>query len=76
MTKQNIKQVKMHTRSRICTNSWNESVTKDVPWLNVSGSWLDKLGFAIGTKVNITMLDKKLIIEPADLDSINNDVDI
>ena len=51
-------------------------MTKDVPWLNVSGSWLDKLGFAIGTKVNITMLDKKLIIEPADLNSISSDVDI
>lgn len=37
---------------------------KIVPWLNVSGVWLEELGFKVGDTVSITTREKLLIIEP------------
>jgi hypothetical protein len=37
---------------------------KIVPWLNVSGVWLEDLGFKVGEFVKITTREKLLIIEP------------
>ena len=37
--------------------------TKPVPWITLSGTWLDDLGFAIGEKVNIIVREHLLIIE-------------
>lgn len=37
---------------------------KIVPWLNISGVWLEELGFKVGERVRITTRDKLLIIEP------------
>ena len=37
---------------------------KIVPWLNVSGVWLEELGFKVGDMVSITTREKLLIIEP------------
>jgi len=37
--------------------------TKPVPWITLSGIWLDDLGFAIGDKVNIIVREHLLIIE-------------
>lgn len=37
---------------------------KIVPWLNVSGVWLEDLGFKVGDLVSITTREKLLIIEP------------
>jgi len=36
---------------------------KKVPWLNVSGVWLEGLGFKAGDTVSITTREKLLIIE-------------
>ncbi|HTN39493.1 MAG TPA: SymE family type I addiction module toxin [Arachidicoccus sp.] len=74
MATKNKKQVKLQAKYRTCENLniWNPSPSKKVPWLNVSGSWLEKLGFRIGEKVNITMQDKRLIIEPCQ-SGINGD---
>lgn len=35
-----------------------------VPWLTVSGVWLQELGFKAGDTVRITTREKLLIIEP------------
>ena len=35
-----------------------------VPWLNISGVWLEELGFNVGDTVKITTRDRLLIIEP------------
>lgn len=35
-----------------------------VPWLTVSGVWLEELGFKAGDTVRITTREKLLIIEP------------
>ena len=37
---------------------------KIVPCLNVSGVWLEELGFKVGEFVKITVREKLLIIEP------------
>jgi toxic protein SymE len=35
---------------------------KDVPWLNVSGVWLERAGFYVGDQVEITVQQGKLTI--------------
>lgn len=62
MATKNSKQIKLHGRSRPCQSSI--SGNKNVPWLNVSGVWLEELGFNIGDTVRITTREKLLIIEP------------
>lgn len=58
----NSKQVKLHGRSRPCQGSVTGN--KEVPWLNVSGAWLQTLGFNIGDTVRIITREKLLIVEP------------
>lgn len=62
MTTQATKQVKLQPKHRVLTYS-----RKIVPWLSVSGVWLEELGFKIGDTVNITIREKLLIIEPVTL---------
>lgn len=62
MAENTTKQVKLHARTRPCQSRVNGN--KDVPWLNVSGVWLEELGFNIGDTVRITTREKLLIIEP------------
>jgi hypothetical protein len=38
----------------------------DVPFLRLSGRWLERAGFAIGGKVKIDVSEGRLIIEPVD----------
>lgn len=59
--------VKLHYRNRACRG--NASGNKSVPWLNISGVWLEKLGFEIGDTVRIIARDKLLIIEPLEHDA-------
>jgi hypothetical protein len=58
----------MSTKRRITLHSRYQEraygAEKEVPWLNVSGLWLEKLGFKAGDKVEITMREKLLIIQP------------
>lgn len=56
--------VKLHARCRPCHSSNNG--LKEVPWLNVSGVWLEKAGFPIGTSVKIRILKNELVITPAE----------
>jgi len=34
-----------------------------VPWLNLSGLWLEKAGFGIGDTISISVNKEKLVIE-------------
>jgi hypothetical protein len=38
----------------------------DVPFLRLSGRWLERAGFPIGGKVQIDVSEGRLIIEPVD----------
>lgn len=43
----------------LCTTS----VVQEVPWLNVSGLWLERAGFKTGDQVEITIDNNQLIIK-------------
>jgi len=53
-----IKRIKLHYKSRLNTQRLN----RDVPWLNVSGLWLERAGFAAGRQVEIVVENRKLTI--------------
>jgi toxic protein SymE len=36
---------------------------QEVPWLNVSGLWLERAGFRMGDQVEITINNQQLIIK-------------
>lgn len=56
------RKVKLYSKSRPCQSSCIG--LKEVPWLNVSGMWLEQAGFGIGDQVEITVRQNKLIIKP------------
>ncbi|MDQ0108948.1 toxic protein SymE [Chitinophaga terrae (ex Kim and Jung 2007)] len=35
---------------------------KKVPWLNLSGVWLEKIGFDVGDNITIVVQNKSLVI--------------
>lgn len=61
MANKSIRQIKLQPKSRACQSSYNG--LKSVPWLNVSGVWLEQAGFQAGSKVEITVAEKQLIIK-------------
>lgn len=59
MAKTGNKQIKLQPRYRESSGGM-----QIVPWLTVSGVWLQELGFKAGETVRITTREKLLIIEP------------
>lgn len=57
------RRAKLHGRYRPCDHS--TTGYKEVPWLNVSGQWLQKAGFKIGDAVEIVVEDNVLTIKNA-----------
>lgn len=53
------RRIKLHARYRELSCG-----QKIVPWLNISGVWLEELGFKVGDTLSITTREKLLIIEP------------
>ena len=39
--------------------------TRDIPRINLQGKWLAALGYNIGDRIQVTVQDNRLIIEPA-----------
>lgn len=68
----NKKQVKMQGKYRASQSrcEWAHNDHKIVPWLTVNGLWLEKLGFKVGDKVNITGGDRRIVIELADEEGV------
>lgn len=58
MSSRNPKQLKIQSKHRELTHSY-----KTVPWLSLSGVWLEELGFKIGDTVKVITREKLLIIE-------------
>jgi toxic protein SymE len=58
MAKRNTRQVKLHSKHRAL-----QQHSKQVPWLNISGVWLEKAGFKAGDQVEITVKNNLLIIK-------------
>ncbi len=61
MQEKQVRQVKMCSRYRRADKRWLGE-NKEVPWLNVSGLWLEAAGFRIGDRLQINIENNKLII--------------
>jgi len=61
MKKATSKTVKLQSKYRPSVKSFRGY--KEVPWLTISGNWLAKIGFSIGSMVEIVSADNQLIIK-------------
>lgn len=62
MAKQtNTRTAKLHSKYRSLQTGWQRG--KKVPWLNVSGVWLEAAGFKVGDPVEITIENRVLTIK-------------
>jgi len=52
---------KMHGQYRALSHHWNRG--RNVPWLNVSGLWLEDAGFNVGDPIEIIVSKEKLIVK-------------
>lgn len=58
------RRIKLHAQNRVSRASCTG--LKQVPWLNVSGAWLERAGFGVGARVEITVRENELVIKPLD----------
>lgn len=58
-----IRRGKLHGQYRALSNHWNGG--RNLPWLNVSGLWLEEAGFRVGDPIEIKVSNGKLIIKKA-----------
>ena len=56
------RKVKLYSQTRKSEQS--STGLKQVPWLNISGVWLEQAGFNIGLQVEIIVRDQELTIKP------------
>jgi len=63
MKKETNKKVRMQCKSRYSLKHLGKR--KHVPWLTISGNWLAKIGFNIGSCVEIIAGENQLIIKKA-----------
>ncbi|MCW3465172.1 type I toxin-antitoxin system SymE family toxin [Chitinophaga nivalis] len=54
------RKAKLHAKSTPRMYEW-----KEVPWLNLSGYWLEKAGFEIGDSITISVSHETLVINIA-----------
>ena len=54
------RRIKLQGKYQPRQNSWNGN--QEVPWLNVSGLWLEAAGFKAGDRVEITVSENTLVI--------------
>ena len=57
--------LKVEPYSRQLTVSYLYQLNCAVPFIRLCGKWLEEAGFSIEDKVNVTVRDNLLMIEPA-----------
>jgi toxic protein SymE len=57
-----IRQVKLYGKYRP-SKDWRSASGQSVPWLNVSGRWLEQAGFHIDDPIEISVSNNQLIIK-------------
>ena len=68
MIQQNKRKVKLHSKYRpLASNEW--PYYKQIPWLNVSGVWLERAGFRAGNQVEIIVTENQLVIKNCSTDA-------
>ncbi len=63
MAKKNNKQVKVQAKYRPSQSRCMGASGKNVPWLNLSGVWLEEAGFNIGDMVSVVRRSGLLLLE-------------
>jgi toxic protein SymE len=58
-----VRKVKLHSKYRAVNGGWINSGYQAIPWLNVSGQWLERAGFKAGDPVEITIENNTLTIK-------------
>ena len=56
----NIKRARL--QSKYCMPTYRSSVGRNLPWLNLSGLWLERAGFGAGQQIEIAIENRKLTI--------------
>jgi len=54
------KRIKLQSKYYIPT--YRSSIGRNLPWLNLSGLWLERAGFGVGQTVEIVIENRKLTI--------------
>jgi len=67
MAKNSIKQVKIQGKYRASQSKYLGASGKEVPWLSLSGVWLEQSGFNIGDCVRVVSRSGLLVIERVEL---------
>ncbi len=63
MQRKGIRKVKIYKKFRGAGMRLCDPDPRAVPWLNVSGDWLQQAGFAIGDQIEITVGENELHIK-------------
>lgn len=74
MSNKLVRKVKLHGKRRELGSSWSSpGRCKQIPWLNVSGLWLEAAGFKVGDALEITVTQNTLNIKNCSSDGITRD---
>ena len=69
-----IRKIKLHGKRRELKGSWSHpGEWQEIPWLNVSGLWLEQAGFRVGDAVQIVVEHNTLTIKNCSSDGITRD---
>ena len=63
MAKENIRQVKLQSKYRPIRSGWITNTGTEIPWLTLSGLWLEQAGFKKGDRVEILVENNLLTIK-------------
>ncbi|MFZ4863223.1 SymE family type I addiction module toxin [Sphingobacterium sp. Mn56C] len=72
MASENKKQVKVQGKFRPSQSRCMGATGKNVPWLNLSGIWLEEAGFNIGDLVRVVSRSGLLLIERIEFSGLPN----
>jgi len=62
---QRLRQLTVSSQAVARVNSWNG--LKNIPFLKLTGVWLEEVGFPIDCKVDVIVKKKRLIITPTEV---------
>lgn len=71
MSKTSIRQLKLQRKYQ--PRQTERSGSKEVPWLNLSGLWLERAGFKAGDRVEIRVMNHQLVIPNCTSHGTEND---
>lgn len=74
MVKKSIRRAKLHYRTRRTDGGWGiPDKYRIIPWLNISGLWLEEAGFKVGDAIEIRVEQNTLTIKNCAIDGNKRD---